>query len=130
MTELNEDQRRQLAQALDRRATELQEGSGRLRDAFAAPAGATGPEVRDPAEDGQARMQASLDLVQLRRQEDELREVQQARERLREGSYGRCEECDEPIPFERLMARPEARLCIRHEEAWERAHPEAGRALA
>ena len=130
MNDLTETQRQQLTQLLDRRAAELQEGTHRLRDAFATPAGVTGLEVRDSAEDGQARMQSTLDLVQLRRQEEELGEVLQARERLREGSYGRCEECDEPIPFERLAARPQARLCVRHEEAWERAHPEAGRALA
>ncbi|RYF37162.1 MAG: hypothetical protein EOO21_00090, partial [Comamonadaceae bacterium] len=46
-------------------------------------------------------------------------------DRMRSGDYGRCEQCDEPIPFARLQARPEARLCIRDEEAWERAHPQA-----
>jgi DnaK suppressor protein len=29
-----------------------------------------------------------------------------------DGSSGLCEECDNPIGFSRLQARPEARLCI------------------
>jgi DnaK suppressor protein len=81
-------------------------------------------------EDGDARMQSTLELTQLRRGEDELREVRAALQRLRDGGYGLCEECDQPIPFARLQARPEARLCIAHEEAWEKSHPEAGRLLA
>lgn len=41
-----------------------------------------------------------------------LAELVAARERLAEGSFGRCEECGEPIPVARLRARPEARCCI------------------
>lgn len=33
--------------------------------------------------------------------------------------YGICEECEEPIAFERLDALPHARLCIRCKEAEE-----------
>ena len=44
---------------------------------------------------------------------DHLVELDRARERLAEGSYGRCERCGEPIAPERLQARPDARTCIR-----------------
>jgi RNA polymerase-binding transcription factor DksA len=120
--ELNGAQRADLQQRLDRRETELREAIARLRDALA-PTAAGGTDVRDSVEDGDARMMTSVDLVQLQRHEEELREVRHARDRMRQGDYGRCEECDEPIPFERLAARPAARLCLRHEEAWEKAHP-------
>jgi DnaK suppressor protein len=43
---------------------------------------------------------------------DALDEVVQAVERLDRGTYGRCEECDAPIPGERLHARPAARFCV------------------
>lgn len=43
-----------------------------------------------------------------------LRDVQRARERVADGSYGRCEVCDEPIPEGRLEARPWAVRCIKH----------------
>lgn len=124
MKELNDEQRAQLERALAQRETELLDAIGRLRASIASPAGGTGPEVRDSVEDGDARMMSTLDLTQLGRQEQELGEVQHARQRMRDGSYGLCEECEEPIPFERLQVRPAARLCLRHEEAWERSHPQ------
>ena len=42
----------------------------------------------------------------------EMREVRQALARFDDGSYGLCEECGQPIGASRLLARPEARLCI------------------
>lgn len=43
-----------------------------------------------------------------------LEEVRHARQRVAEGSYGRCEVCDEPIPDERLEVRPWAVRCVQH----------------
>ncbi|HLS26564.1 MAG TPA: TraR/DksA C4-type zinc finger protein [Beutenbergiaceae bacterium] len=39
-------------------------------------------------------------------------EVDAAVARIEEDAYGRCEDCGEPIAFERLLARPTARTCI------------------
>ncbi len=41
-----------------------------------------------------------------------LREVDAALERMNAGKYGSCESCGEPIPEDRLDARPYARLCM------------------
>ena len=123
MERMDDSQRDELARRLAQREADLQASVEGLRATLAAPPGATGPDVRDAVEDSDDRMMSSLDLEHLRRQEDELREVRAARQRMREGVYGRCEECDEPIPFQRLLALPAARLCLRHEEAWEKAHP-------
>jgi RNA polymerase-binding transcription factor DksA len=41
-----------------------------------------------------------------------LAELDDALDRLRQGSYGRCERCGQPIAAERLAARPTARTCI------------------
>ena len=120
---MNEQQRTELAGLLEQRRVELESANESLRGALATPADGGWPEVRDSVEDGDARMMATLDVTHLRRQEHELGEILQAQERMRSGDYGRCETCDEPIPFERLRVRPEARFCIRHEEAWEGAHP-------
>jgi DnaK suppressor protein len=38
--------------------------------------------------------------------------LRQALARIEDGSYGECEECGQPIGASRLLARPEARLCI------------------
>ena len=42
-----------------------------------------------------------------------LLEIEAARIRVDEGTYGRCEVCGEPIPDRRLEARPVARTCVR-----------------
>ncbi|HMA36464.1 MAG TPA: TraR/DksA C4-type zinc finger protein [Chloroflexia bacterium] len=41
-----------------------------------------------------------------------LAQVDHALERVAAGSYGTCENCGQPIPPERLAARPFATLCI------------------
>jgi RNA polymerase-binding transcription factor DksA len=43
-----------------------------------------------------------------------LEEVQRARQRVAEGTYGRCEVCGEPLPAERLEVRPWAVRCVKH----------------
>lgn len=40
-------------------------------------------------------------------------ELDAALDRLGSGSYGRCERCAEPIPHDRLLARPDTRWCRR-----------------
>ena len=42
----------------------------------------------------------------------EIREIDEALERIRDGSFGLCEECDKPIAKGRLEAIPYARLCL------------------
>lgn len=39
---------------------------------------------------------------------------------ISEGTYGQCEECDEPIDIKRLEVRPWVTLCIRCKEEQER----------
>ena len=46
-----------------------------------------------------------------------LREVRAALQRIREGTYGTCIECEEEISPRRLAAVPAAALCIRCQEA-------------
>lgn len=123
---MNDTQGKELATLLEQRRGELERATEALRIALSTPAEAGWPEVRDSVEDGDARMMATLDVTHLRRQEQELRDVVQAQARMRSGEYGRCEACDEPIPFGRLQVRPEARFCIQHEEAWEETHPTGG----
>jgi DnaK suppressor protein len=42
-----------------------------------------------------------------------LREIDNALEKLQEGTYGVCELCSRPIGIKRLRVMPSARLCIR-----------------
>lgn len=58
----------------------------------------------------------SLDQVRdtalLHQTERTLAELRAAQQRLAAGTYGVCERCGQVIPAERLLARPEARLCV------------------
>ena len=47
------------------------------------------------------------------------KKVNQALDRIKEGSFGECQECDANIGLERLMARPTATLCIQCKEEQE-----------
>jgi DnaK suppressor protein len=40
------------------------------------------------------------------------RDTRDALRRIDEGTYGWCQQCSAPIPFERLDAIPHARLCV------------------
>jgi len=49
----------------------------------------------------------------LERARDQLTAIETALERVREGRYGRCDRCGQPIGDDRLAARPAALTCIR-----------------
>lgn len=54
------------------------------------------------------------------REKNLLDKIQKALDRIDDGTFGICEECDEPISPKRLEARPETTLCIRCKEEQER----------
>jgi DnaK suppressor protein len=54
------------------------------------------------------------------REKNLLDKIQKALDRIDDGTFGTCEECDEPISSKRLEARPETTLCIRCKEEQER----------
>lgn len=41
-----------------------------------------------------------------------LKRIQNALTKIKDGTFGSCEECEGQIPKARLLARPEAELCI------------------
>ena len=49
-----------------------------------------------------------------------LKKIDHALAKIDEGTFGICEECEEPIAVKRLEARPETTLCIRCKEDQER----------
>ncbi len=62
------------------------------------------------AQDAGTRRLVANDL-QLARDVAELRDVDDALDRLDAGTYGDCAGCGEAIPAARLMAQPAVRLC-------------------
>lgn len=53
------------------------------------------------------------------RKSKQIKEIEEALERLKHGEYGTCEECGEPIPEQRLRLFPAARLCVRCQEEYD-----------
>jgi DnaK suppressor protein len=49
-----------------------------------------------------------------------LKKIDHALAKIEDGTFGICEECEEPISIKRLEARPETTLCIRCKEDQER----------
>ncbi len=47
-----------------------------------------------------------------KQQAEELREIEYAKNKIREGRYGICEMCEENISFQRLKVKPHAKYCI------------------
>jgi len=67
-----------------------------------------GDPLDDAARDTACRVLASLE----QRDRRVIAEISATERRLSAGSFGVCEMCVRPIPFERLRALPTARLCV------------------
>jgi len=68
--------------------------------------------VHDTADESMADLLSDLSAESVHRQINEMREIEQALRRIREGEYGECVECGAAIGFERLLAYPTATRCI------------------
>ncbi len=77
--------------------------------------GATSPDFDDNfADSGQVAAEQGENMVLASQLRSELDEVEGALTKLEDGTYGRCETCEEPIVAARLEAKPAARFCIDH----------------
>ena len=47
------------------------------------------------------------------KEQDKLQEINEALQRIEEGTYGKCVICGQPIEEKRLLAIPEAKKCIK-----------------
>lgn len=75
--------------------------------------------LEDPSDAGDLSQQSHEEWLFVNRNNLEkslLREVEEAMARVREGSYGICQECQEPISPKRLQALPWAKFCVRCQE--------------
>lgn len=81
-------------------------------------------QVHDSGDESVADLLSDINTAVIGQSIKALREVEAAQERLREGYYGRCEDCEVEIPYERLKAYPAARRCIADQERYEKLHGE------
>jgi RNA polymerase-binding transcription factor len=63
-----------------------------------------------------ADLETALDVAEVSRDAGELREVEAALLRMKDGTYGECVDCGNDIPFGRLHANPSASRCIACQE--------------
>jgi RNA polymerase-binding transcription factor DksA len=61
---------------------------------------------------GTDNFEQEFTLSLLQNQEQALKEIAEALERVRQGTFGRCEECEGVIPKARLQALPYTRHCV------------------
>ena len=83
---------------------------------------ATGePRLMDEnqAEAGSEVLEREIEFSVRDRIAADLQELHDAFQRLRHGTYGRCDTCGAAIPDARLAAVPATRFCLEHERLWE-----------
>lgn len=72
------------------------------------------------ADAGSEVFERSRDLSIVHDLDAQLADIDHAKARLANGSYGTCEACGKPIGRERLAARPATRFCIEDQQGAER----------
>jgi DnaK suppressor protein len=93
---------------LDERRQELMTEASRTVDGM----GENREQFPDPTDRASLEDNRNL-LLRIRDRERKLiSKIDEALGRIEDGTYGKCEECDQDIGIERLRARPVTTLCI------------------
>lgn len=105
---MNEQEREDFRNLLLERRQEIMDGAGRTVHGMVR----TKESFPDPTD--RASMESSRNaMLRIRDRERKLlNKIDEALERIEEGSFGICEECGEAIGAERLRARPMTTMCI------------------
>ena len=113
MAALTSEQKQQIQASLAARRAQL---AGEIRseliraghEHFADLAG----EVPDAGESSVAALLVDQEFAIVRRQVEELSQVEAAQKRLQDADYGECDACGAEIGLQRLLAVPHATRCI------------------
>lgn len=125
---LNPSQLSKLTQALDRRYAALLE---EVRDELETPQHQQYIELidrgpADSADEAIGDALADISLAIIDRHVGEIRDIEAARARIRDGSFGACADCGNAIGFERLQAHPSAKRCVACQQQRERLYAHQG----
>ncbi len=93
---------------LDERRQELMTEASRTVDGM----GENREQFPDPTDRASLEDNRNLMLRIRDRERKLITKIDEALGRIEDGSYGKCEECDQYIGIERLRARPVTTLCI------------------
>ena len=108
--DLTDEQVRELTASLEALRAELELGVSRTGE------GSKPVDLDEPIgrlSRMEAMQQQQMAVANLRNMKIRLDQVRAALGRIGEQEYGLCLECEEPIAYKRLVARPESRFCIR-----------------
>jgi len=84
--------------------------------------------VHDIAEESVADFLVDLNLANIDRHINEIREIDAALIRIAQGNYGKCADCGEATSEQRLKANPTARRCHNCQELYEKRFAQPGHA--
>jgi len=70
-------------------------------------------EIGDIFDDADMEQNREFNLMLSNREKEKVEQLDAAIERIDEGSYGICEDCEENIPMGRLKALPFTTLCVK-----------------
>src|SRR6185437_11404121 len=107
--------RRELESALLRERQSLRESSqflGKSARALGDSQAAEGTVSGEQADVASTMVDEEIDLALETAAREKLAEIDAALRRLKDGTYGVCENCGQPIPIDRLRAVPWTRICI------------------
>lgn len=78
----------------------------------------------DAGDESLAMLITDINNADVARDAEELQDIRGAEARLANDAYGVCIDCDEPVPYARLLAYPTAKRCIACQQIHEakRAH--------
>jgi DnaK suppressor protein len=82
-------------------------------------------EAPDPGDSSFANLSVDLGNAAVTRDVTELRKIEAARQRMENGTYGECVECETEIPYGRLEVQPTAERCAPCQEMYEKTHIDA-----
>jgi DnaK suppressor protein len=71
-------------------------------------------EESDPNDVADQIEELVINVPLVKELEERHTDVMDALEKMDQGVYGLCEDCDEPIDLDRLKANPAARTCLEH----------------
>jgi DnaK suppressor protein len=103
----NDERYEVLKAMLEERRREVQEKLRSLRESLPVEAGS----VRDAEEQSVDDFVTEVDMALMQMKSETLGKIDQAMDRLEDGTYGLCQECDGEISAARLKALPFAHLC-------------------
>ena len=115
----SEELRRRVEKRRGELIAELREDAARARDEPYSEHAGIAPDAGD---ESVATLIADLDQADLTRDLDELRAMDAAWQRIKDGTYGTCVDCGGEVGYERLKVNPAAARDVRCQERHEKTY--------